>query len=122
MARSHPAISAASCSTSAVAYRLQEQAFGGLQPATRRLLTRMAGDGASKVSIPIRLGRPASAGTVLVREWQGFSHRVSVLDNGVVYRGERHRSLSQVARFITGSRWSGPLFFGLSAGQTDRNG
>jgi Protein of unknown function (DUF2924) len=57
--------------------------------------------------------RRASAGTVLIREWRGVSHRVTVLDHEVVYRDRRYKSLSEVARAITGSRWSGPLFFGL---------
>jgi Protein of unknown function (DUF2924) len=50
---------------------------------------------------------------VLIRQWRGVSHRVTVLDTDVVYRGRRYKSLSEVARAITGSRWSGPLFFGL---------
>ena len=49
----------------------------------------------------------------MIREWRGVSHRVIVLDNDVVYRGRRYKSLSEVARGITGARWSGPLFFGL---------
>jgi hypothetical protein len=100
--------------TGAVAYRLQERAFGGLKPVTRRLLERVGGVHASKLPIPTRCGRQATAGTVLVREWHGISHRVSVLDNGVSYRGQRFQSLSEVARLITGSRWSGPRFFGLN--------
>ena len=55
------------------------------------------------------------AGTVLIREWQGTSHEVTVLEHGVTYRGKRYRSLSEVARSITRSRWSGPLFVGLRA-------
>ena len=54
-----------------------------------------------------------SAGTMLIREWGGVSHRVTVFDHGVVYRGRRYRSLSEVAGVITGARWSGPLFSGL---------
>jgi hypothetical protein len=54
-----------------------------------------------------------SAGTVLMRDWQGITHEVQVLDRGVLYKRKRYRSLSEVARLITGSRWSGPLFFGL---------
>jgi hypothetical protein len=50
---------------------------------------------------------------VLIREWQGTKHRVTVLDKDVVYRGRRYKSLSEVARAITGTHWSGPLFFGL---------
>ena len=52
---------------------------------------------------------------MLAREWRGVAHQVSVLEEGVLYRGERYRSLSQVARMITRSRWSGPAFFGLRA-------
>jgi hypothetical protein len=97
----------------AVAYRLQETALGGLKRSTRRLLERVAEDN-------IRL-RPATEtrritpGTVLIREWHGVSHRVTVLKDGVLLRGARYRSLSEVARKITGSRWSGPRFFGLRA-------
>jgi hypothetical protein len=54
-------------------------------------------------------------GTVLIREWHGVSYRVTVLADGVQLRGARYRSLSEVARKITGSRWSGPRFFGLRA-------
>jgi hypothetical protein len=52
---------------------------------------------------------------VLLREWQGVTHQVTVIEEGAIYRGERYGSLSEVARVITGSRWSGPLFFGLRA-------
>ena len=93
----------------AVAYQLQERAFGGLTAATRRRLT-----GAAPSARPSRAARP---GTVLLREWQGVTHQVTVIEEGVLYRGERHRSLSAVARVITGSRWSGPLFFGLKHDQ-----
>ena len=54
-------------------------------------------------------------GAVLIREWRGTSHQVTVREDGVLFRGKRHRSLSEVARKITGNRWSGPLFFGLKA-------
>ncbi|WP_422295640.1 DUF2924 domain-containing protein [Candidatus Binatus sp.] len=53
---------------------------------------------------------------MLVREWRGISHQVSVLEKGFRFRGKRYRSLSEVAREITGTRWSGPLFFGLKRG------
>jgi hypothetical protein len=55
------------------------------------------------------------AGTALVREWHGVIHRVTVLDDGFDFHGERFRSLSEIARKITGVRWSGPLFFGLKS-------
>ncbi len=96
----------------AIAYRLQEKAFAGLKPSAQRVLDRIA-DNRSKDS-PLDIQKPrASAGTVLIREWRGVRHRVTVLDNDVVYQGRRYKSLSEVARTITGSRWSGPLFFGL---------
>jgi hypothetical protein len=96
----------------AIAYRLQEKALAGLKPSTQRVLDRVA-DGGSKVAHKGFPKRRASAGTVLIRQWRGVSHRVTVLDTDVVYRGRRYKSLSEVARAITGSRWSGPLFFGL---------
>jgi hypothetical protein len=97
----------------AIAYRLQEQAFGGLKPATRRGLARIADEAATTNSPKRRQLRKAETGTILVREWQGNAHRVTVLNEGVAFNGKRYRSLSQVAHEITGSRWSGPRFFGL---------
>jgi hypothetical protein len=92
----------------AVAYKLQERAYGGLSAAVRRaLMNREPTVLAKSHTQQIR------PGTVLVREWQGKTHRVEVIEGGAVYRGRRYRSLSEVAREITGSRWSGPRFFGL---------
>jgi DUF2924 family protein len=98
--------------TRAIAYRLQEKVFGGLAPATQRLLQRVADD---QPSHRARLSHApkAAPGTLLIRQWRGKAHQVTVLDEGVVYRGKRYGSLSEVARLITGTRWSGPLFFGL---------
>jgi hypothetical protein len=102
--------------TRAVAYRLQERAFGGLKPATLRLLERIGED--RSANHPIHsAARKATDGTVLIREWHGISHRVEVLTDGVIYQGRRYQSLSEVARLITGSRWSGPRFFGLKEKQ-----
>ena len=102
----------------AIAYRMQEQALGGLGQATRRRLARAAAEvGAGRAPSP-----PPSAikpGTRLLREWQGVVHEVIVLENGVRYRGETWNSLSAVARAITGTRWSGPLFFGLKGRRHD---
>jgi hypothetical protein len=100
--------------TRAIAYRIQERLLGGLKPSTQRILDRLEGDGATNPNkfVP---RRPASAGTVLIREWRGVRHRVTVLDNDVIYRGRRYKSLSEVARAITGTHWSGPLFFGLKS-------
>ena len=98
--------------TRAIAYRLQEKVFGGLAPATRRLLLRVAADLSSQRARR-NLVRKAAPGTLLIREWRGAAHQVTVHDDGVAYRGKRYGSLSEVARLITGTRWSGPLFFGL---------
>jgi hypothetical protein len=99
----------------AVAYRIQENVLGGLKPATRRLLERVAED--ARVRKPSKFVplRKVGPNTILIREWGGTRHEVTVVENGVMFRGKRYRSLSQVARIITGSQWSGPLFFGLKA-------
>jgi hypothetical protein len=96
----------------AIAYRLQEKALGGLKPSTLRILDRVA-DGSGSNESKRAPARRAGAGTVLIREWGGVTHRVTVLDDAVVYRGRRYKSLSEVARVITGAHWSGPMFFGL---------
>src|ERR1700722_5542024 len=96
----------------AIAYRLQERAFGGLKPSTQRILNRVAGETTSANSKRTPAHK-TGAGTVLIREWRGVTHRVTVPDDDVVYRGQRYKSLSEVARLITGTHWSGPRFFGL---------
>jgi hypothetical protein len=99
----------------AIAYRLQERALSGLKPATVRLLERIADAAATQRQISTPEKNRASAGTVLIREWHGTQHQVTVLKKGFLYRAKRFRSLSEIARAITGSRWSGPLFFGLKS-------
>ena len=104
-----------------IAYRLQERARGGLKPATLRLLERIADDTAAgrPMSVPSEKSR-MTIGTVLMREWHGKKHQVTVLDDGFLYRTKRFRSLSQIAREITGARWSGPLFFGLKSSRKEQ--
>jgi hypothetical protein len=99
----------------ALGYRLQEKAIGGLKPSTRRLLERWGRNGSERGPLAEPARTQLKAGTVLVREWHGVTHRVSVLDDGFDFDGERFRSLSEIARKITGVRWSGPLFFGLKS-------
>jgi hypothetical protein len=99
----------------AVAYRMQENVLGGLKPATRRLLGRVAADARARKPTKVVPLRKVGPNTILIREWGGTRHQVTMLENGAMFRGKRYRSLSQVARVITGSQWSGPLFFGLRA-------
>jgi DUF2924 family protein len=99
----------------AVAYRMQERVLGGLKPATRRLFERVARDASTRRPIRVAPVRQLASGALLIREWGGTKHQVTVLESGVMFRGKPYRSLSEVARVITGNRWSGPLFFGLKA-------
>jgi hypothetical protein len=106
-----------------LAYRLQEQAFGGLKPAYKRRLRELAesfernpNKPPKAVSASVRI----KPGTRLIRQWDGQTHQVTVAEAGFEYKGERYKSLSQIARLITGTRWSGPLFFGLKQSQRDR--
>lgn len=102
----------------ALAYHVQTEAMGGLRPATRRRLARAVEDIASGRA-PVPTPSAIKPGTRLLREWQGVTHEVIVLEEGVQYRGETWTSLSAVAREITGTRWSGPLFFGLKGRRHD---
>ena len=93
-------------------YRLQEQRLGALSRGTRSLLqqlVRTANAGGSNVP-PLRKLTP---GTRLVRDWHGVGHTVTVLDEGFEYNGTIWRSLTAVAKSITGVHWNGPRFFGL---------
>lgn len=100
---------------SRLTYRIQELAYGALSPATTARLEAIAADDKyvdrheARKRIP---DRPV-AGTRLLREWQGTEHAVTVLADGFEYLGRPYKSLSAVARAITGTRWSGPLFFGV---------
>jgi hypothetical protein len=90
-----------------LAWRLQEQAFGGHDPATIRLLDSYARGGGGKEERRFRQG------TVLVREYQGARHTVTVTREGFIWQEKPYPSLSAVARQITGTNWNGPRFFGL---------
>jgi len=97
----------------ALAYRLQELALGGLKPSTRRLLGQVAAAASARRPIHVAPAPTLTPGTVLLRNWHGTEHQVIVRERGVEFQGRQYQSLSQVARRITGSKWSGPLFFGL---------
>jgi len=105
-----------------LAYRIQEQAFGGLTSSIRRRLRQFASAFERDPQASIPHTRTIKPGTRLIREWQGKSHKVTVANSGFEYDGQWYASLSEIARLITGTRWSGPLFFGLkvSAGRRGR--
>ena len=97
----------------AVTYQLQVKAKGGLKPSTCKDLRQIARKGGT--SCPLRKGprTVVKPGTRLIRDWNGTSHIVEVIDRGFIWEGREYRSLSAIARAITGARWSGPRFFGL---------
>src|SRR5216684_4025939 len=97
----------------ALAYRIQEKALGGLKPSTRRLLAKVATDASARRSIQVTPAPTLTPGTILLRDWRGTQHQLIVREHGVEFQGKIYKSLSRVAHRITGSKRSGPLFFGL---------
>jgi hypothetical protein len=99
-----------------LAYRIQEQAYGGLSVQSRRRLDEVAaamstGDPKAAISKMVS----TKPGTQLIRSWKGKTYTVTIEESGYQYEGLRYRSLSEIARHITGTQWSGPLFFGLKS-------
>jgi Protein of unknown function (DUF2924) len=90
-------------------WHIQEQAFGGLDPKIAKHLSSLARGDKSPANHPRRL----KPGTLLVREYQGERHTVTIVANGFVWREATYASLSTIARAITGTNWNGPRFFGL---------
>lgn len=101
-----------------LAHRIQELTYGGLSPAHQGRLEALIADaeapknGRKRAQSALN-GERLLLGTRLVREWKGVAHEVTVIEGGFEYQGRRYRSLSAVARAIAGTRWNGPLFFGL---------
>jgi DUF2924 family protein len=106
----------------AVAHRMQENALGGLKSSVRRHLLQAANNAATPRLSPRFPSLRPRAGTVLVRDWGGVTHQAKVLEDGILFRSKRYKSLSEIARVITGSRWSGPLFFGLKSAKEQNHG
>jgi hypothetical protein len=106
--------------TRAVAYRMQEKALGGLKPSTRRLLAKVAADASARRKIQVAPEPTLKPGTVLLRAWHGTEHQVVVHENGIVFNGKKYKSLSQVAYRVTGTKWSGPRFFGLRTNRQEQ--
>jgi hypothetical protein len=97
-----------------LAYRLQERRHGGLSRRARGMFVGQPPRGAAGKAAPALKLTP---GTKLVRDWHGVGHTVTVLDEGFAFDGRRWKSLSAIAKAITGTKWNGPRFFGLAGGK-----
>jgi hypothetical protein len=98
----------------AIAYRLQEVGHGGPSKATRRRLVSLTAEFEADGRIAPLAKAKIKPGSRLVREWHGRTHTVCVTDDGFEFQGKTYRSLTKIARDITGAQWSGPRFFGLT--------
>jgi hypothetical protein len=100
---------------SRLAYRIQELTYGGPDKQTRRLLDLLADEVEGTLTRKTQIADPRNpvVGTKLIREWDGIAHTVTVLKEGFEWGGKRYKSLSAVAREISGTRWNGYRFFGL---------
>ncbi len=96
----------------ALVHELQTNIYGSLSPALLRQLLKYAESRKSPENLPVKT-RTLKIGTKILREWKGAVHEVEVIDDGYRYQDQIYKSLSIIAREITGTRWSGPLFFGL---------
>ena len=104
-----------------IAYAQQERRHGGLaKPVAReldRLLALVLRDDGTGSANPATTVLPRT-GTVLMREWRGTTHQVTVVDDRFIWNGTTYRSLSSIARAITGTNWNGPRFFGMRDGNS----
>jgi Protein of unknown function (DUF2924) len=104
-----------------LAYRLQANAFGGLDKSTQRMLRSDKAEGAAvpfdRRSPQTRDGVGLKAGALLAREWKGKLERVMIVEEGFAWNGQTFGSLSQIAKAMTGTNWNGHRFFGLRQGR-----
>ncbi len=100
---------------SRLAYRIQELTYGGLKRQTLKRMAKLGDelDGGDRLKSRIRADIKPIVGTRLLREWQGVEHVVTVTVDGYEWQGRPYKSLSAIARAITGTRWNGWVFFGL---------
>ena len=96
-----------------LAYRLQEREYGGLSHSARARLKEIAASLNGRKPVQREDDSAPETGTKLIRSWRGEVHEALATGGGYIYRGETYSSLSKIARLITGTRWSGPLFFGV---------
>ncbi|EKE45233.1 hypothetical protein OCGS_0663 [Oceaniovalibus guishaninsula JLT2003] len=100
---------------SRLAYRIQELTYGGPDRETRRMLDLLADEVSGTPTRKSQIADPRNpvVGTRLIREWNGVEHTITVLRDGFEWQGRPYKSLSAIARAITGTRWNGYRFFGL---------
>jgi hypothetical protein len=100
-----------------IGYRIQELTYGGLSRDTRRTLELLADEVEGKIVRKNMVADPRNPlpGTRLIREWDGTEHTVTVLGDGYAWQGRKYRSLSAIARLITGTNWNGFRFFSLNS-------
>ena len=100
-----------------LAYRIQELTYGGPDRETRRMLELLADEVEGTLTRKSQIADPRNpvTGTKLIRDWDGVAHTVTVLKDGFDWGGRRYKSLSAIARAITGTQWNGYRFFGLRA-------
>ncbi len=105
-----------------IGYRIQELTYGGLSKVTRRVLDLLADEVEGKLGRKYMAVDPRNpvTGTRLVREWNGVEHTVTVLRDGYDWEGRKYRSLSAVAKAITGTNWNGFRFFGMREIKKDK--
>jgi hypothetical protein len=101
-----------------LAYQLQAEVMGDLDAETVRFVRQVESTSSKQAAVPLTQAfdgrkRSLSPGSVLTREWESQHHRVMVLDGGFAWQGRSYRSLSEIAKAITGTKWNGPRFFGL---------
>jgi hypothetical protein len=96
-----------------IAYELQVRAYGGLKTETRQQLKKLYQAFKADPAYTPLPNYGLKPGTMLTREWKGTTYRVGVMDDGFEFQGQRYRSLSEIAGLITGTKWSGPAFFGF---------
>ena len=99
-----------------LAYRIQERAYGGLDPESERRLRDAVGDPKLPRAKKTEKAETFKPGTRILREWKGQIHEVLSTSSGFEYKGETFRTLSPIAKRITGTHWSGPAFFGTKRG------
>jgi plastocyanin len=101
-----------------IAWRIQADVAGGLKPATRKYLRQVAE--AARSGMVVRPPAPRiKTGTKLIRVWQDKTHTVTALADGFEWQGSRYRSLSEIARTMTGTRWNGLVFFGVKSNSSN---